>query len=532
MQAEGRAIDSAQLRALLRAYLLLSFRTVILLRGRRGSPSSLGYVLLMYGSLGLFTGLAALAHPAVFVFSVGLHSITFVVVSMAALIEANEILFDRRQEEILFPLPIHPSTLLLAKALTLIAFALIPGLALNFVSTILGLAAADARPWFPLVHLVSVVLLTTFACATVVCVYGIVLRLFGRERFENLAVFAQVGMVVLYVGGFQIVPRLFEGKSRGTVAEAARWLLPTPPGWFAAFDGWLAGRSAGAEITAFAALAVLAPAVLGWFALTRLSAGFAEKAQPTEDVRPKRTESEPVAKPTWQSKNPLLRSWVRDPIEWGAFRLAAAYIRRDREIKLRVYSLMALFAVFGILSIVDTRRNLLFVPLTISYSVVAAMGAMDALQSSSHFAAAQVFASTPIASTAPLFHGVRKACILFVQTPLLLVSLFLLAFLSDRMDNVKLALPIAALAPTVTLIPGALGAYLPLSKPPHAGEQSARRSILIGSTMLVLLAVGYGAPRLGHFSVLLPAEVCLVAAAHVWLRRKIAKQPLPPIAES
>jgi hypothetical protein len=529
------AVDRAQLRALVGAYLKLSLRTAVLFR-TRGKPSSFAAVVGMYGLGGILAGLSALAHPNVFVFSMGVHSVTFFAATMAAIIDANEVLFDHRQQQILSALPVGAGTVLFANALTLFAFTSIPVLALNLAPSFLGLAAAGALPWFPLVHLLSVVLDTVFVCAAVVCTYGVVLRLYGRDRFEGLAVWAQVGMVMFYVGGFQILPRLFQGRNRAQIAEAARWLLPTPPGWFAALDAWCAGTSPGPELMAGAGVALLAPAVLAAVGLPRLSTAYAESAAPRPLFASSAKVTAVKATP-WRSKNPLLRWWLSDPIEWAAFRLVTTYMRRDREIKVRVYTHAASFVIFAVLAFLQPRTGPPFVSLALlAFSSAAAMGSVAGLHSSAHFGAAQMFFSAPLASAASVFYGVRKACILFIQGPLLLGGLILPVVLRpDWQECLKLALPMIIPAGTITLFLGATESYLPLSRPPQIGGQSSRRSTLMLGVLLFLFAssaLGYAALAFGWFWVLLAVEAIATAVIHVWLRRKIAAQPLHPAEEA
>jgi len=526
-----RAVDPGQLRALLRAYFRLSVRETVLMRKRSG-PTSFTYVLIMYGVFGLLVGLAAFAHPDVLLFSIGLHAMTLFAVGMAAIIEANEVLFDRREEEILFPLPVHASTLLLAKMGTLVGFTFLLAFALNLFPSFFGLAAADARWWFPIVHLGSVLLITVLACASVVCVYGLVLRLFGRERFENLAVWAQVGMIVMVVGGFQILPRMMEREDAPSLDRITSWLLPTPPGWFGALDAWLAGAAGGAQVIAFALTAVGVTALVGWIGVVRLASGYAETPTRVSGVPKAPREAKAIAARPWRSRNPLLRWWLRDPIEWGAFKLTTAYLRRDREIKLRVYTSLSMFGVLAVLSIVDSRSQRAgFVPLLLlAFSGTAVLTAIEALESSSQYAAAELFASTPIESAAPLYHGVRKACMLYVQAPLLAVSLLLIVLVPSRGPlTIELAWPIVVLLPLISLIPGSIGSYVPLSRPPRRGEQSARRVILILGTMLGsmgMLGVGYLASLAGLLWALVLVEIVVAVLLHAWLLRLIRARPL------
>jgi len=271
----------------------------------------------------------------------------------------------------------------------------------------------------------------------------------------------------------------------------------------------------------------------------RLSAGYSE---PTPRSAPPRASEERAAKDgtavrskpaAWRSRNPLLRRWVSDPIEWAAFRLAIAYIRRDREVKLRVYTSVSMFVLLVVLALVDGRsQRASFLPLVmLALASTTALTALEGLESSSQFAAAEIFASTPIESAAPLFHGVRKACILFLQLPLVALSLVMLFLLrsSGRHDLLPVAPVIAVWIPTLTLIPGALATYVPLSKPPKRGQQSSRRVLLMMGTMFGMMALaglGIGAQKLGLLWPLVGVEIAVAATIHVSLLRKIRTRPL------
>jgi hypothetical protein len=519
------AIDWPQLRALLRMYLRLSMRTAILMRRRRGGSPSFAGIAALYGFMGAVLSSSVFLHPDVLTFSFGLHSVTLFVVGMAAIIEANEVLFDRRQGKIFAPLPVDARTLLLARAITLVAFASIPAFSLNAIPMFAGVLAKDAHPWFPLVHLISVFFNIVFACALVVCTYGVVLRLFGRERFDDLAVWTQLGMGILYVAYFQIVPQLMRNRAASDVVT--RWLLPTPPGWYAALDAFAAGGETGLERLALAGVAIAAPVVLGWIALGRLSAAYAPGIEEAAYIPPtKRAATE--ARP-WGASNMLLRAWMRDPLEWAAFRLAVLYLRRDRETKLAVYNVVALFAMFSILSVVQARQGPIFTPLMlVGFSVIGAMSGIETLRSSSNHAAAQLFAAMPITSAAPLFYGVRKACLLFLQLPLTILSLAVIGWARpDRAECFQLALPILLVGPTVTLFQGSKETYVPLARPRRLGDQFASRSfstffLILG--LSALIGIGYAARHFGLFWVFLAVEALFIGATHVWLRRAIARR--------
>jgi len=536
-----RTVDRTQLRALLRAYLQMSSRGASLLRSRSGKPTTLVFVLGMYAFLGFAIGLIALAHPDVLLYSLGLQCITLFTVGMAAVIESNDVLFDPKEDELLMHRPIGASTLLAAKAIALVGFTSMLAGALNLFPTFFLLAAKGAQPWIPIVHLASTFLLVVFVCASVVCSYGLILRLFGRERFESLAVYAQVGMTLLFVGGFQVVPHVIERIGPERLEAIARILLPAPPAWFAAIDTTLGSGAHDWPLILAACAAVLSTVFLAWIGVGKLAAGYGE----LESVRgavateaSKARASGRIASPAqWRSRNPLLRLWMRDPIEWSTFRLASAYMRRDREVKLRVYSSMSMFLVFVVLSIVDPkRRSGEFLPVVMfAMSGTVPVALMETIRMSSHHAAAELFRTAPLKSAAPLFHGVRKASILYVQLPIACIALATLTSQSESFyDALMMVLPIAVVLPTISLVPGLFKDYVPLSMAPRRGRQSSQNvGVMLGTMAFTLgmFGLAVAAKKLGVQWILIGVEVVLMFLVHRGLTGMIASRPMRAFVE-
>src|SRR5260221_2691527 len=271
-------IDRQQLWALLKCYFRLSTRgRVTQSMSRGGKPCNICFVLGMYVFLGLMNGLMLLGiEMDVFTYTIILHSMTFFVVGMALTAESGDILFNTNESDVLVHRPIHPRTLLLAKSLNLIAFTLILAGALNLFPTFFGLAARGARLWFPLVHVVSVMLLCVFCAAAVVCTYGVVIKFLDREKFDNFAAWSQVGMSVLFIGGYQVVPRLLQRFEGLTLEPYARYLLPLPPAWFAGIDSLAAGELPIAAGFPLVLCGVGFTAVLAYVAIGRLAPSYGE----------------------------------------------------------------------------------------------------------------------------------------------------------------------------------------------------------------------------------------------------------------
>src|SRR5436190_3185888 len=526
------SIDRVQLRALLKCYWRLSIRgRVVRSMGRGGKQRSIIFTLVMYMVMGLFTGMIAFSTLIdLFTFTIIVHSITFFVVGMAVTSESGDILFNANESDVLVHRPIHPKTLLLAKTINLIGFTLVLATAINLFPTIFALAIAGTRVWFPVVHLASMVLLCIFCSAAVVCTYGLIIRFLNREKFDNFAAWSQVGMSVLFIGGYQIVPRLlqrFEGLSLKTYAK---YLFALPPAWFAGLDSAVAGDLPVGLLLASIGLAVTA--LFAYIAISRLSPSYGEGLMKIAETR-SGTPTKSRVRRRRDLSNPILRWWLRDPIELWSFRLAGAYMRRDRDIKLRLYPSLTIFIVFPLISLMD-RRNTgfsAFVPLlTVWMMSMLPYQAMQSLQMSQHYLAADLFAIAPLRTAAPVFHGVRKAMIVYLLVPALAISALLIGILAPGgLLGLKLALPGIVAMPVFSLAPGLIEDYLPLSRPALRGEQSSRN---LGLTFVSMFSMGmvmgasYLAWKLEVLWYAITVEVVLAIVLYYFLNRLIKNRPL------
>src|SRR4029077_3073569 len=101
------------------------------------------------------------------------------------------------------------------------------------------------------------------------------------------------------------------------------------------------------------------------------------------------------------------------------FRLAAVYLRRDREIKTRLYPSLGFFLLLPVAQLFSRATYSLTAGAFVSVLLLGMLPSvvLEALRTSSHHGATEVFAAAPLASAAPLFEGARKAAIYYVLLP-------------------------------------------------------------------------------------------------------------------
>jgi hypothetical protein len=410
---------------------------------------------------------------------------------------------------------------------------LLAAAALNLFPTFFGLAARGARPWFPLVHIISITMLCFFCAAAVICTYGLVIKFLDREKFDNFAAWSQVGMSVLFIGGYQVVPRLLQRFEGLTFEPYARYLFPLPPAWFAGIDSLVSGDLPLADGWPLVVCALVFTAGLAYVAIGRLAPSYGEGLTRLSESRSRLPKPTRVRGRSTSMRNPILRWWLRDPIERWAFRLAAVYMRRDRDIKLRLYPSLSFFLVFPLISLLDRNRGIFstFMPLMIVWILgTMPISALETLRMSHHFAAADIFAVAPLASAAPVFHGVRKAIIFYLLVPSICLGGILIGYLSPGgQGSLLLTVPGLIAIPTLSLLPGLSEGYLPLSQPASRGEQSSRNMGLMFLSMFAMLGVvgvSWLAWSLGYLWALVAIELVIVCLLHWSFIRTIRNRPL------
>jgi hypothetical protein len=520
----------------------------LFLRGRssRGlrkasAPKSVGSKLAFTLALYALVGLVAFGfqHQPVFALALYLHAMTLVFLGMFVASSAGEVLFNKEEADILLHRPVTPRALLWAKISVLIQVSLWLAGAFNLTGFFIGVNSPDGGWLFPIVHAISTALEALFCTACVVLTYQLCLRWFGREKLEGLMTTVQVLVAMITVLGGQIVPQLigrFGSKMKFSVDSW--WIGLLPPSWFAGLDDAVAGRGA-VSSWVLAAFGVTATATVLWLAFGKLAQDYQTGLQTISEataVRPNQG-----ARRRWFTalvNKPPLRWWLRDSVSRASFLLAAAYLTRDRETKLRIYPGLAPMLVMPIIFLIkDPGRGAgvdgsgFGIAFTGGYLGLIPLLALNLLRYSQQWQAADLFRVAPLPGPAALCHGARRAILCFLTLPLL-VLFGLLAWLVARdSSHLPLLLPGLIALPIYSLIPCLGGKALPLSVPAEEGKSAGRALNMVGVMVvsMVLSGIAIWAWAANWFGWLLLAESIVVVALYAILRASLAATRWPPL---
>jgi hypothetical protein len=497
---------------------------------RKGMPTSVGRKLWLM--LGIYSAVGCMAFvfmgTPVFTLSLWMHGATLAFLGMFVAASSGELLFNKEEADILLHRPVTPSALLWAKIGVLLRVSLWLAGAFNLASFVAGICTSDGGWLYPLAHAFSTVLEALFCAGSVVVVYQLCLRWFGRERLEGLMTMAQIFVAVGAVLVGQI-PQFF-GRMPGGVTFNFHvwWIYLLPPAWFAGMDDCIAGsRPPISFVLALTGLA--ATATVLWLAFGKLAQDYESGLQSMGEAR--------AAKRTGGRRRlldklvgmPPLRWWLRDPVSRASFLLVAAYLMRDRDVKLRVYPGTAPMMVWPVIMLLNERRNGLTgagwmsgfgVAFAGIYVGIIPMLAVDLLRYSQQWQAADLFRVAPMSGPGPLWHGARRAVLCILGLPLVLALAGIAWLVAGGNSHIWLMVPGVIALPVYAMMACLRTDGAPLALPTEAAKAASRGlnlmiTMLISAFLAILSAFAWNH---GWFTWLLVIESIVLVAAYFTMR--------------
>ncbi len=476
-------------------------------------------------------------------FAACIHATTFLLVGINLATTSSTLLFSPEEADILLHRPIEPRALLAAKLRVLFSVSLALGLAFNVVPLVLGVIRPGGTWLFLAAHLFSVSLEVLFSASFIALAYNLCLRFFGRERLENLITAVQVTVAIGAMVAGQLVPRLIAALDEKALAHAPAWLLALPPAWFAALDHLLTGGAPTAGMLRLASAAIFITAIVTWLGVSRLAGSYGEGLVMLNEAGASavRRGSDRARYSSFLLRLPLVGFWLRDPVERAAFRLALAQLGRARSVKLRVYPMLAQFLVMPLVMFFGVTRGGPFdlKPFLLAFAgaflaVIPAM-VLEPLRMSEDWLAADLFRQAPLARISALFQGTRKAVVIALCLPGLILVLGVALVALSQHTQLFLLLPGLLLLPVFSLAPGLGRPFVPFARPTEPQAQNLSGCLFLFLSMMSAISIAGIAAWAwitGWFHWLLLGEIfAALAVAHL-LRNRLANTALPESGES
>lgn len=467
---------TAQLRAMLRAFLAMDLRNPSYARATGSGPKDLIPPLFWVIGQHLLIGLSA-AFVLFTRVDAGFFALCHLTLGMLALVSAmavelNEVVANPDDRCVLGPLPVRRGTIALARLFNLGLYLTVIALSLFLVPAIVGCGLRDAGwRWLPAFAL-SALAASLLSSGVAVLLLAVALRHRLAERLRDALAWTQILLILVLVYGGQALLRDAEHRLQLFAADLPSWVAWTPPGMLARFASDACADEAAPDW--WAPLGGVALGLVLWLvAWRRLSAVGAAGAA-----------SEPAELPALARPGRLggrLAGLVGGDV-WGrlGFWFTCTMLARDGQVRLRALPALSMPLAPLLLGAFWHRLGDPLVPggdanLTLAAVYLVALpmpAAIGALQGSRHAAAAWILASAPLPGRDRLLRGQLRAVSLLVALPMLAVLTGVLAWnWGDLLDPLLLAVAAGATAHLAGAVAiRLLGRRLPGSRPFSRGE--------------------------------------------------------------
>jgi len=161
-----------------------------------------------------------------------------------------------------------------------------------------------------------------------------------------------------------------------------------------------------------------------------------------------------------------------------------------------------------------------------SYLGLVPLLSLGMLSLSQQWQASDIFRSAPVRGPAALTHGARRAVLVLVVVPMLVLFTAIVLVMGRSIDGLVLMLPGLVALPVYAMIPCLGGRAVPLSRPPDEAKAARRTSVtmfvMFSSAVLAgIAAFTHARGWLPHF---LAIEIVVAAAIYLWMRASLSRE--------
>jgi hypothetical protein len=335
--------------------------------------------------------------------------------------------------------------------------------------------------------------------------------------------------------GGQLVPQvMIRMEGLELVMVNHWWTILLPPAWFAGIDDAIAGSGAPAAWR-LAAVGLAATAAVVWLALARLAGDYQAGLQAIAESPVRRTVRPRRRVMDWLVTMPPLSWWLRDSVARAAFLLSAAYLWRDRDVKLRVYPGIAPILIIPVVFMLPDRgassADVGGVAFGAAYLALVPMMTLGMLEFSQQWQAADIFRLAPIVGPAALCHGARRAVLALIAIPAILLYAGVVLLIGTPPADLIMLVPALLSLPVSGMIPCLGGHAVPLSRAIETHRGAGRGLYIVVGIVAAMALSGLAAlaRESGWLVPVLIVEAIGLAVAYAMMRASVQRVRWPSL---
>ena len=435
-------VDYHQLECILRVKLTMDNR-----RGfststkKKDSSNQLILQSLVYAVLGIFIGILINSVVDVFTAYTMAFSMIMVMIAMFMISEFSVVLIDTRDNAILLPRPINSRTMTLAKILHIAIYLLHLSLSLSIASVVFTVMKYGFVAGF--LFLFMVFLSTLFTLFLTNLFYLGLMRFVNGEKLKDIMVYFQIAMAIIFMGAYQLLPRLIEMNDLYNSQMKVEWFTYFIPSvWFSGSMTALISTVYSLENIILLLLSFLLPLVSLWVIINYLSPKFSQRLSQMDANTSKPTKRKDQKATRFRYSDKLAQLLTRSTIEKTSFKMIWKMSGRERKFKQTAFPAFGYVFVFIAISIVRdfgdkdqlasllaSKRYLMFIYFTLFAAFAVCMNIIYSDEPKSSW----FFTSMPISKPGDILSGTIKAVLAKYVLPIyVVIAGFILYFWSYR----------------------------------------------------------------------------------------------------
>ncbi len=500
-------VNEKQLHAILKVKLTMDNRRNMSFSNSNKTPKNqILTQIFLYGVFGLMFLFIMIAIPSALLGYTIFFAGIMITIAFAMISEFTVLLFDARDNSILASRPVNNETLATAKIFHIAIYMLRISLSMSLAIVIYTLIKFGITATLLLLGLL---IFTSFFVLFLTNIFYFALsNLVNAQRMKDIVVYMQVAMAILFMAGYQLMPRMLDYYDMEQVGDMVLqwWHLLIPPVWMSASLDMLMQGNYDLQHLLFLLFAIIVPILSLVLVVKVLSPRFNQAVQHDEKIQKvkKRTEVN-QSKSTWMAW--LTRIFTSNKQEAACFEMVWKMSGRERKYKQSVYPMFGYLVIFiaiysfkgtdiSLESLQSSKRYLIYLyfPILLLFSLVTSLSASESTKSSWFFRA------MPISSVGIVLRGALKAVLLkyFVPTFVVITAFVLYVWGVPILDDVFLALVFNILI--AILLQRGLVHDLPFTTEKNANDMSENflKVIALLISLGIAIAIHYGLTYLDY----------------------------------
>lgn len=265
--------------------------------------------------------------------------------------EYSNILLDSKDNSVLFHQPISSKTIFTGRLIYILISALACGLALSAPTLIYVFVAKGAVVGST--FLLACLLTTFLSVFCALFLYLIILKALGGEKFKDIMNYIQIGFSLIFFACYYYSVELLDIKDLANYTFTYQWWsVFVPPMWQVSLIDTINGAVQGGLNLILCVLAILTPAILGFFSYRYLSSDLK-----TGLVKLDNKELKKEVKRRFSLSSMYAKLFTINNQERSLFSLYRSLLSRDRNFKMMVYPTLGYCLVLPVIQVFKAYKE-------------------------------------------------------------------------------------------------------------------------------------------------------------------------------